>query len=316
MHARTIGHVPDPGAPGYSMPRGGQPSRGFGGDDYEGSGNAYDDNGYASDYGRYDDDGRDNDPGGRHSSSRRRVSAAFVTETAAGDADFRKAYRFGARWTKGMPLVRQGSAAFEAGLYSAIADRPAIQEAWVRTHQRQAGHYPELKRRIEAHASFSRQFVLASKGYLVSARTGCYPVTAATSVDLITDGPGTSPDPMGSTPLNGPGQAPPKGGEENPAAPGGPPPYQTVEPRGHGPVAPDDVLGTPQTPPSESGPFTQTYSGRHPGNTDLAPVAPNLAGGAGYSNTDAAQGDPQHKHQQAMAFRRTVQASLAARRAR
>ena len=340
MHARTIGHVPDPGAPGYSMPRGGTPSRRWGDDDDEGSGNAHDDSGYASDYGRYNDDGSDNDPGGRHSSSRKRVSAAFVTRAAIAEPDFVKAYRFAARWQPGRQLVSRGSAAFEAGLFSAIADRPSVQEAWISAHQRQARRYPELASRIETHASFSRKFAATSKlhkvsstgvyieaiGSLGSARSGSskrgadWPVkagttrTGATSVDLITDGPGTSPDPMGSTPLNGPGTAPPMGGQEDPAASGGPPPYQTVEPAGHGPAAPDDVLGTPQGPVSESGPFTQTFSGRHPGNIDLAPVAPNTAGGSGYSNTDADQGDPQHKQQQALAFRRVVQANLARRR--
>ena len=249
-----------------------------------------------------------------------RVSAAFITPEASAEPDFRKAYRFAMCWRPGARLVRQGSSAFEAGLYSGLADRPvAVQAAWVRAHQRLASRHPALASRIEMHASFTRQFVLASRNrYLVSAATGCYPVTAATSVDLITDGPGTSPDPMGSTPLNGPGTNPPMGGQEDPAASGGPPPYQTVNPAGHGPVAPDDVLGTPQSPPSESGPFTQTYSGRHPGNADLAPVAPNLAGGAGYSNTEANQGNPghmqPHKEQKALAFRRRVQSSLTARR--
>jgi len=79
-------------------------------------------------------------------------------------------------------------------------------------------------------------------------------------------------------------------------------------------VAPDDVLGRPQEPPQRSGPMTQTFSGRHPENADLAPAAPNTAGGPGYENTDAYQGDPQ-RYQQAMAFRRRVQASLAASRA-
>jgi hypothetical protein len=140
-----------------------------------------------------------------------------------------------------------------------------------------------------------------------------YPLrlTAATTTDLITDGPGTSPDPMGSTPLNGPGTAPPMGGGEDPARAGGAPPYQQMEPAGHGPVAPDDIMGQPQQAPQQAGPFTQTFSGRHPENADLSPVAPNTAAQPGYENTDAYQGDP--RQQRAMAFRRKVQASLAGR---
>jgi hypothetical protein len=60
--------------------------------------------------------------------------------------------------------------------------------------------------------------------------------------------------------------------------------------------------------------MTQTFSGRHPENADLAPAAPNTAAGPGYQNQDAYQGDPMHKPQ-AMAFRRRVQAGLAAQRA-
>jgi hypothetical protein len=348
-HPRTIGHEPDPDHPGYSRPKGGKQGQrhtahDFTEDEREDAAhslgpehklpvNSKQDLANAhrrahqvegipestvdSYLSRLDKE---------YGKTGLRVSAAFVTREAVAEPDFVKAYRFAARWADGMPLVRRGSAAFEAGLYAGIADRPSIQGAWLSAHSRQAARYPEMGERIESHASFSRKAAAGMPNRYRVSGTGYYLVrkavprkTAATSVDLITDGPGTSPDPMGSTPLNGPGQPPPMGGQEDPAASGGPPPYQTVEPAGHGPVAPDDVLGAPQGPVSESGPFTQTYSGRHPGNIDLAPVAPNLAGGAGYSNTDANQGNPghmdPHKQQQAMAFRRTVQASLARRRA-
>ena len=247
--------------------------------------------------------------------SLRQVSAAFITREAVREPDFRKGYKYAARWQPGTRLVGQGSPAFEAGLYAGLADRPAVQEAWAGEHYRLSGRFPVLGARLDAHSSFTVKFarahgnryLISASGYLVPRRT------AATSVDLITDGPGTSPDPMGSTPLNGPGQPPPMGGGEDPARSGGVPPYQGAPPPASAPVAPDDVLGQPQEPPQPSGSMTQTFSGRHPENVTLAPVAPNTAGGGGYSNTDAYQGDPQHKPQ-ALAFRRKVQASLAARK--
>jgi hypothetical protein len=273
-HARTIGHEPDPDHPGYSRPRGGRQSA-------------------------------------------RKVSAAFITPEAVREPDFRKGYQYAARWQPGRRLVSQGSPAFEAGLYAAIADRPGgVQARWVVAHQKLAARHPALAHRVDAHAGFTRKLLLAEPGRYQPSATGCYPVRrqAATSVDLITDGPGTSPDPMGSTPLNGPGTPPAMGGGEDPARSGGVPPYQGAPPPASAPVAPDDVVGQPQEPPQPGGPMTQTFSGRHPENADLAPAAPNTAAGPGYQNQDAYQGDPMHKPQ-AMAFRRRVQAGLAAQRA-
>jgi hypothetical protein len=246
--------------------------------------------------------------GGRAASLR--VSAAFVPGPARSDPDFRKGYGFASRWKAGQRLVSTGSAAFEAGLYAAMCDRPRAQGAWVGAHRMIASRNKGMLARLEKSASFSQRVAAADSRFAI-ARNGCYPiiVNAATSTDLITDGPGTSPDPMGATPLNGPGQPPPMGGGEDPARSGGPSPYQGAEPLGHGPVAPDDVIGQPQEPPQESGPFTQTFSGRHPGNVDLAPVAPNAAGTAGYENTEAYQGDPRVRQQ---AFRQRVQAALTA----
>lgn len=134
--------------------------------------------------------------------------------------------------------------------------------------------------------------------------------TAGTSTDLITDGPGTSPDPMGSTPLNGPGAPPPMGGLSQPAAPGGAPPYQGAPPLPGGPVVPDDVMGRPQQPATPDGPFTQTFSGTHPENAVLAPVAPDRADQAGYSNHDAYPGGRGGADRLA-AFRARVAAGLA-----
>jgi hypothetical protein len=347
MHARQIGHVPDPEHPGYSKPREGVrhqahdfteserenaehslgPEHKLPVDSKQDLENAHTRahqvegipesrvDAYLSRLDKeYDYHGEDEPHEHEKRSSLRQVSAAFLTAEAVRHPDFRKGYKYAARWRPGTRMVSRGSAAFEAGLYAAIADRPGAQEAWVQAHMSRARRYPRLGERIEAHASFSRQFAASDRRYQVSG-TGCYLVqTAGTSTDLITDGPGTSPDPMGSTPLNGPGRPPPMGGGEDPARSGGPSPYQGSEPQGSGPVAPDDVIGQPQEPPQESGPFTQTFSGRQPGNADLAPVAPNTAGGPGYENTDAYQGNPA-RYQQAVAFRQRVQASLAARRA-
>jgi len=148
--------------------------------------------------------------------------------------------------------------------------------------------------------------------------------TAGTSTDLITDGPGTSPDPMGSTPLNGPGTPPPSGGRGEPARPGGAPPYQGAPPMGAGPVVTDDVAGQAQEGEQPAGPLAQGFSGpgtgygnqnQQPrGGIDLAPTAPNMAAGPGYSNEDADQGNPHHKNPKAAAFRATVQANLRQRR--
>jgi hypothetical protein len=234
------------------------------------------------------------------------VSAAFVSSSAAADLDFRKGYGFASRWKAGQRLVSQGSAAFEAGLYAGVSDRPRIQGAWLSAHQRMASRQPAMRKRLKAHAAFTRRMAEIDAPDVEVARNGWY-LTAATSTDLITDGPGTSPDPMGNTPLNGPGAPPPMGGGEDPARSGGPSPYQGAEPTGHGPVAPDDVMGMPQEQPRESGPFTQTFSGRHPGNANLAPAAPNAADGPGYENRDAYAGDPRMRQQ---AFRQKVQASL------
>jgi hypothetical protein len=138
--------------------------------------------------------------------------------------------------------------------------------------------------------------------------------TAGVTTDLITDGPGTSPDPMGATPLNGPGTAPAMGGYDNANAPGGSSPYQGAPPLPGGPVVPDDVMGQPQQPPQPSGPFTNTFSGNHPENTTLAPVAPNSADQPGYSNKNAYSGSPLGGDRTAnlklAEFRRRVQAGL------
>lgn len=243
--------------------------------------------------------------------SLRRVSAAFAPEHLMADPDFRKGYLFALKWRRGARLVSTGSARFEAGLYAGITDNVRSQGAWVAAHLGQARRSPGLRRRLDLHASFTvkqarRTGARYSGAYLRS--------EAGTSTDLITDGPGTSPDPMGATPINGPGTPPPMGGLADPAAAGGAPPYQGAPPLPGGPVAPDDVMGRAQQRPQPDGPFTQTFSGQHPENASLAPVAPNPADQPGYSGKEAYNGDPRGGDRVASrlaAFRARVQEGLA-----
>jgi hypothetical protein len=94
---------------------------------------------------------------------------------------------------------------------------------------------------------------------------------------------------------------------------------------GQGPVVEDDVVGAAQEGPQPGGPLAQGFSGpgqgfgnqdQQPrGDQNLAPVAPNTAGGPGYSNQAAEQGDPHHHaNARAAAFRERVQATLKQRR--
>jgi hypothetical protein len=234
----------------------------------------------------------------------RRVSAAFAPDSLMRDPEFRKGYLFASRWQRGQRLVSTGSAKFEAGLYSGVTDRPEVHGDWITAHWMKSGDHPELGRRIGLHHSFTKK--QGSRNVYLTREAGV-------STDLITDGPGSSPDPMGSTPLNGPGTPPPMGGLSQPAAPGGAPPYQGAPPLPGGPVVPDDAMGKAQEPAQPDGPFTNTFSGNHPENAVLAPVAPNTADQGGYSNRDAY---PPGQGRTALleAFRARVAASMAGMR--
>lgn len=255
----------------------------------------------------------------RKAASLRRVSAAFAPDTLMADPEFRKGYLFASKWQLGKAIVSVGSAKFEAGLYAGITDRPGIQAPWLAVHAKLAAKNPPLRRRIELHKSFTRKAAQRAYGrvkVVLLPGDAYMPHLAGVTTDLITDGPGTSPDPMGSTPLNGPGTPPPMGGLADPARPGGPSPYQGAPPLGGGPVVPDDVMGRSRQQPTPSGPFTQTFSGEHKENITLAPVAPNSADQPGYSNKDAYRGDPDRvdsgpeANPKMAAFRATVQANL------
>jgi hypothetical protein len=251
-----------------------------------------------------------------------KTSARFVSVASRRDPDFAKGYRFAARWQPGDRLVAQGSPQFEAGLYAGMTDSPRSQLVWITMHASMASRHPALARRLERHRSFTATldragYRLRSNG--VYARSPKLPKAAGVSTDLITDGPGTSPDPMGSTPLNGPGTAPPSGGRSDPARSGGPPPYQGAQPAGQGPVVTDDEAGPSQEGPQPTGPIGQGFSGPGPGytnddqrprsGTDLAPAAPSMAAANGYSNPGAYPGG--NRVARLQAFQATVQGRLA-----
>jgi hypothetical protein len=205
-----------------------------------------------------------------------KTSALFVTVAAAENADFKRAYAYAAKWTPETPLVKQGSAEFESGLYAGISDNPAQQNAWVRAHRKWAQRVPGLRRRIALHDEFTRR--VASK--LDKETFGPYlKVEAGTTEDLDTLDPTASPATDGSTPINGIGTPGPLDGGQDAAAPGGPAPYNGVEPFGK-PVVPTNA-------PSAT-----------PDPTDQ--LVNDIPGG------------PLDGNARALAFRKTVQANLLA----
>lgn len=211
-----------------------------------------------------------------------KVSAAFTAPIEAEHKDFVKGYRYAQRWTPGTALVTTGSAEFEAGLYAGITDNPAMQSPWTEAHRRTAKAYrkPELMRRMALHRSFTQKVAAQGRrveGNYVQAEVN---KTAATSTDLDTMGPGSSPLPSGQTPINGPGEVPPLAGQTDAAAPGGPAPYNAAPPYGS-PVVPSG--GAPHGVPS-------AVDGTLGGPVDQAAM--------------------QHLSPQTMAFRKTVQANL------
>ena len=88
------------------------------------------------------------------------------------------------------------------------------------------------------------------KEYLRGGRKQSSRKTALTQTDLMTSGPGTSPSPVGDTPIDGPGRPGPLAGQADAAAPGGPAPYNGVEPLGQ-PVVPGAVPPAPANPEAD-----------------------------------------------------------------
>lgn len=203
----------------------------------------------------------------------RAASKSFTPDDAMAHPEFFKGYGFARNWRTGSRLVRLGGAEFEAGLYAGISDNPENQSAWVEAHRVQAAKQPEFAERIAVHDLFTGK-VAAAKGLRAQ---GSY-VQASTETDLVTTSPGTSPSPVGDTPINGPGRPGPLAGYDDPAAAGGPAPYNGAEPLGRSVV---------------------------PGSISPAPiVAPEVSHGAP-PNPLASQ--------QTVAFRRRVQAGLVAK---
>lgn len=217
-----------------------------------------------------------------------RISAAFTSPVEQVDPAFVKGYRYATKWHRNVPLVTQGSAAFEAGLYAGMSDNPGQQRAWTRFHTDAARVYPDsgFGRRL----SMSREFSKQASRHLSGVRVvGCYlqveqplRATAATSMDLETTAPTSSPSPTGSTPINGPGTKPILQGGTDPARPGGPSPYNGSEP-----------YGTPAVP-------NRAVAHGSPVAIDTRPGAP----------VDTAA--KEHLSPQMRAFRKTVQANLLA----
>ena len=173
-----------------------------------------------------------------------RTSSLFTPEDANQDPEFRKAYKFASKWDASKPLVRTGSAEFEAGLYAGISDNIGSQEAWVAKHRKQANKYPEFSQRIALHKDFSLK-VISDQGGIMK---GAYlRVESATSTDLDTMAPDATPSPVGETPINGPGRDGPNAGGTDPARPGGPAPYNGVEPFGQGVINAEINVSMPAT---------------------------------------------------------------------
>lgn len=208
-----------------------------------------------------------------------KISSLITTASERDHADFRKGYGYGSRWTPGTRLVTTGSKEFEAGIYAGISDNPENQGAFVEAHRDARWTHAMVASRIDRHKAVTARLV--AKNEVPS--SGLY-LLASTSMDLNTMAPNTTPAADGSTPINGPGRPGPLDGQQGAAAPGGPAPYNGAEP-----------FGTPAVP-----------------GAGQAPEAPSpadaLTGGGGMSTNN------QVMSAKALAFRKTVQASLLAER--
>lgn len=210
------------------------------------------------------------------------VSAAMVTKDVSGDADFVRGYSYGRAWKPGVQIVGMGSNGEEAGIYAGITDNPGAQKAWVAEHRKMAKAHPELEQRLRSHKLVTANFQARNEDAVVR---GLY-VQAATSLDLDTMSPTTSPSPQGATPSEGPGTVPIlRDAPGSPAAPGGAAPYNGAEPFSQ-PVVPDPLMDPNDVQQPNS------------------PDAVNLTGDSSLLS----------KNPQAMAFRRKVQASKLALR--
>ncbi len=175
--------------------------------------------------------------------------AAFASRHAVGademrHPDFQRGYRYASAWTPTTPVVRPGSPELEAGIWAAMTDNPGQRQAWISRHAALAEQEPALARRITLHRQLTHR--TAALHALPTDGTYLHSV-AATSTDLDTLAPGTSPSPTGDTPINGPGRPGPLAGESDPAALAGAAPYNGAAPLGH------SVVPAGQPAPSDSG---------------------------------------------------------------
>lgn len=174
-----------------------------------------------------------------------KVSSLIVTAKERRDPDFKKGYGYASRWTPGTRLVSTGSSAFEAGLYAGISDNPANQRAFVEAHRTAMKRYPAMGERAVRHRHITVR--IASKNEVPT--NGFY-IQAATSIELDSTAPNTTPAADGSTPINGPGRPGPLDGLQEAAVPGGPAPYNGAEPFGT-PVVPNGAQA-PATDPTDA----------------------------------------------------------------
>jgi len=222
------------------------------------------------------------DPGGR--AYARKVSSLISTPESHEDPEFAKGMRYARSWRPGRPLVTQGSAEFEGGLYAGISDNTEHQLAWVERHRQLAKKDARFAARIDQHAQYS-QLVAKKVGANV---VGPYLRTQAmTSTDLDTTAPNTSPSPTGATPINGPGRPGPLAGESDPAAAAGASPYNGAPPYGT-PVVPTGVPAS--------------------GGTGANTTINTTVGGP----MDQAAVERHRMHPTTLAFRQRVQSSLIA----
>ena len=144
--------------------------------------------------------------------------------TKEAQAEFDKGLRFAAGWTADQPIVREGSVAFETGLYVGMTKNAAAQEAWLAAHDKWGATDEGIAKRIDRHAALTERIM----------------AEAATTTDLdeMTPGNGLTEGPHRNAPFNGPGEVPPLAGGMDPAAPGGAAMYNGAEPFSK-PVAPD-----------------------------------------------------------------------------
>lgn len=177
-----------------------------------------------------------------------KVSSLIVTAAERENADFRKGYGYGSKWTPGTRLVATGSKEFEAGLYAGISDNPEHQKSFVAAHRAVEEKFPKVAVRASQHKRVTARVVAKNE----VASNGLY-LLASSGMDLATLAPNTTPAADGSTPINGPGKPGPLDGQQEAATPGGPSPYNGAEPFGtpvvpgigQGPSSPaDELLGS------------------------------------------------------------------------